>query len=385
MDFWDSMSKHFLEEVIIQDSRDETGKIDACKAILQYQMLHPGASRADMNRLRRKLDRCGAFSRAELSSAADETYSWRDSVEDGSAYGLDPWAFDTPEDYADALHEAKYGWQSMAEDGTEFSLDPDEFETEEDYMAALEEAREAWREEAEDGSDAGVDPWDYDSPEEYQDALEEARYGWRYTCEDGTDVGVDTEDYETEEAYNAALEQARYGWREQASDGSDFGLDPDDYETEKEYQEDLKRAREAWLQEVARDKLFPEDYATPSAYQAALELAQRMRGPINRSDYPNERSFEAAEEYQALLEWHSLDKYDRKKLTRCEMILGCPDCLAGRYFNSDGYVLLTQAVKEHFNLPCSFPDEDDYPKTNLEDALIRIARRNASLAVEVWH
>ncbi|MCD8237764.1 MAG: hypothetical protein LUC92_00260, partial [Clostridiales bacterium] len=67
---------------------------------------------------------------------------WRDEVEDGSEYGLDPDDFDTEEEYEEALEEAQNEWRNNVSDGLEYGLDPDDYDTEEEYYEAVEEAED---------------------------------------------------------------------------------------------------------------------------------------------------------------------------------------------------------------------------------------------------
>jgi len=93
---------------------------------------------------------------------------WRDQCEDGSAYGIYPEQFDSADDYEDALKEAKqrlteeqtidqnpitekketnahrgnqYRWRLHCEDGAPYGLSPEDYETADDYAEALEEAK----------------------------------------------------------------------------------------------------------------------------------------------------------------------------------------------------------------------------------------------------
>lgn len=93
---------------------------------------------------------------------------WRDQCEDGSAYGVYPEQFDSADDYEDALEEAKrrfaeeqtidqnpiaerketnahrgnqYRWRLHCEDGAPYGLSPEDYETADDYAEALDEAK----------------------------------------------------------------------------------------------------------------------------------------------------------------------------------------------------------------------------------------------------
>lgn len=68
-------------------------------------------------------------------------YSWRESLEDGSDYGIDPEDYDDVVEYIDALEEAKYEWRIDYLDCTDYDINPFDYETEEEYLEALEDAK----------------------------------------------------------------------------------------------------------------------------------------------------------------------------------------------------------------------------------------------------
>lgn len=67
---------------------------------------------------------------------------WRDTCEDGSWYGIDPWDYKSEDKYNEALEYARYGWRDVCEDGSDVGINPYEFDTEEEYEEALNEDRE---------------------------------------------------------------------------------------------------------------------------------------------------------------------------------------------------------------------------------------------------
>lgn len=282
---------------------------------------------------------------SDFPSLTSVFHSWRDDCIDGSEYGIDPEDYDTEEEYEEAIEEAKYAWRETCEDGLMYHVYPEDYETEDEYNEALQSAKYAWRDTCEDGFELGVDPEDYETEEEYEEALDEARIAWRNTCEDGSDVGIYPEDYDTEEEYEEALEAARL-------EASCVGVESSDMDDEDLTIDD----------EDDDDEIVPkeEDYPNRRTYQAALELATMDGFP---EIYTDEES--------------------KKRRAICEKILHGSE-LPFKYLTYDSGFLLTQAAKEHFDLPCTFPDEDDCPKTWLEELLRRVARRDARLAVEVW-
>lgn len=70
---------------------------------------------------------------------------WRDNVEDGTEYLLDPDDYDNEDEYLEALEEAKYGWRDQAIEGLEFGIPAEAYETEDEYYDAVEAAQNAWR------------------------------------------------------------------------------------------------------------------------------------------------------------------------------------------------------------------------------------------------
>ena len=133
-------------------------------------------------------------------------YSWRDEVENGSDYYIDPQDYETKEDYEEALEKAKYGWRENVEEDYDAGVCPEDYETEDEYNEALEEAKYGWRDYAEDGFDECVFPEDYETEEEYEEALEEARANGIYadTFETDTADDVKEDDYPNKRRYKAA-------------------------------------------------------------------------------------------------------------------------------------------------------------------------------------
>lgn len=284
---------------------------------------------------------------ASSSPASDDwffspDYSWRDTCEDSIEYGLNPDDFETEEEYNDALEDAKYGWRDTCESGIEYSLDPCDFETEDEYNEALEEAKYAWRDICEDGSEYDLDPGDFETEDEYNEALEEAKYAWRDTCEDGSEYDLDPDDFETAEEYNEALSAAKE-------------------ESEEDEEEDSRPFVFFAPQQTVSDKdPRPEDYPDVRRYRAACELADELRYGRNSDE-------------------------SRRKQACCRFILENADTLvAARYLDVQGGFLYAQAVKDHFTLPISLPDEETERELEFPLIIRKIAKRNIALSFEVW-
>lgn len=271
----------------------------------------------------------------DLDVDPDTGLSWRDFCEDGSQYGLSPYAFETEFDYKKALHHAKYGWRDTCEDNLGTDIDPEDYETE----------------------------------DEYNEALHEAKYGWRDTCECGLEYGVDPDDYETEDEYNVALHEAKYGWRDICESGLEYGVDPDDYETEDEYVEALNAVK-----------------SIISSTSPIDETEEDEPARIDPKDYPNKRRYQAACTLADLKLYGCSSDYDKQQRTQCEFILErSDDLLAANYLVCEYGFLYSQAIKDHFPLPCSLPDEDESRQIELPAILGKIAKRDIQLSFEIWN
>ena len=71
----------------------------------------------------------------------DGDYSWRETLEDGSDYGICPEDYDNVEAYLDDLDEAKYEWRIDYLHCTDYNINPFDYETEEEYLEAVAEAK----------------------------------------------------------------------------------------------------------------------------------------------------------------------------------------------------------------------------------------------------
>ena len=96
---------------------------------------------------------------------------WRDYCEDGSAYGIDPKSFDSPDDYCEALAKAKD--ELLAE---EFSSEKDGNSVAKgDNETPINMSRGMWRKSCSDGTPYGLKPEDFNSADDYEEAIEEAK------------------------------------------------------------------------------------------------------------------------------------------------------------------------------------------------------------------
>ncbi len=273
-------------------------------------------------------------------------------------------------------------WRYTCEDGTEYGVIPEAYDTEEEYLEALEEAKYAWRDSCEDGSDYGIYPNNYETEAEYIEALENAKYSWRDTCEDGDEYGINPDDYETEAEYIEALEEAKYEWRDTCEDGSIYGIDPDDYETEEEYTEALDEAKE----EAGQNDDSDDDVTVYLTFEDDddEDEDEKEENKVKRSDYPNERMYRAA--YDLEEERINYGKVEDSEWSRrLKFILEKSDeIIAAKYLSADGEFLYSQAIKDHFELPVTIPDEDEKREFELGEILKKITRKDIDLAIRVW-
>lgn len=181
--------------------------------------------------------------------------SWRDFCEDGSDYDIDPEDYDTEEEYMEALEEAKEeytekhnfddyrivgiyiesddeddeDWRDDCEDGSDYDIDPYDFDTEEEYIQALDAAKaerniepplSVFIEKLFEG--INIDPYPAKSNSN----------NWRYNCTEDNEFGLDPEDYDTEEEYEDALQDEieYYDDNDDNDDDYDGEDDYDDYD-----------------------------------------------------------------------------------------------------------------------------------------------------------
>lgn len=189
---------------------------------------------------------------------------------------------------------------------------------------------------------------------------------WKDFCEAGDEYDVDPEDYDSEEEYEEALTEAKYSWRDECEDSTEDEIDSDDYDSDEEYDESEKNAGIALSFSVscpALDKL----------------------NAIKREDYPNERRYQAA--YTLANEFHTYsdEERERKEKERCWFIVEDADhILAANYFSYKYGFLYAQAIKDHFKLPCSLPEEEETREMEFAEIMVKIARYDIPLSLEIW-
>ena len=162
-------------------------------------------------------------------------------------------------------------------------------------------------------------------------------------------------------------------WRDDCEDGSEYGLDPEDYDTEEEYEEALLEAQD--------DAMPPEDISQLSEECQVLDGQDELK----ESDFPNKRRYIAAYTLANEYFYYSDKKRKEKEKACCRFILENADKItAANYLSNECGFLYAQAIKDHFSLPVSLPDEDECREYELEEALCKIAKRDITLSFKVW-
>lgn len=160
-------------------------------------------------------------------------------------------------------------------------------------------------------------------------------------------------------------------WRLFCEDGSDVGIYPEDYDSEEEYEEALSAAR------------VPQ----PITITVHIEMpGMEALNAIDPADYPNKRKYDAAYhlcDVQQGTAYIPEESSAEAEIERCQFILNS-NTLAAQYLTVFNGFLYAQAVKDHFSLPISIPDEDDSIKTYFDDLIMEVAEEDPGLAVEIW-
>lgn len=94
---------------------------------------------------------------------------WRDHCEDGSAYGIDPNDYSSPDDYNEALTLAK---SKDTLEKADTLMEPEPIKEGPETKPQL---KNLWRKYCSDGSAYGINPENYTSADDYEDAVEDAK------------------------------------------------------------------------------------------------------------------------------------------------------------------------------------------------------------------
>lgn len=168
-------------------------------------------------------------------------------------------------------------------------------------------------------------------------------------------------------------------WRDLCEDGSEYGIDPEDYKTEEEYEEAISEAAEN-----AEGEENVENTGIILGLSVNCPALDKLDA-IKREDYLNQRRFDAAYTLANEFRIYADEERKQKEDARCRFILECADnVLAANYLSNEEGFLYAQAIKEHFTLPCSLPDEDAKREMEFPEILIKIARYDIQLSFEIW-
>ena len=82
---------------------------------------------------------------------------------------------------------------------------------------------------------------------------------------------------------------------------------------------------------------------------------------------------------------YSDEKHEKKEKERCRFILEDADhILAANYFSYNYGFLYAQAIKDHFKLPCSLPEEEEAREMEFVEIMVKVARYDVPLSLEIW-
>ena len=178
---------------------------------------------------------------------------------------------------------------------------------------------------------------------------------WRDFCEDGSEFGIDPYDYDTEEEYEEALQEADFAAQRDYWDSLEYEADPGTLGEEEGYGQEYG---EDWDDEED-DYDDEQDGMYPGYYEEGYEGA----GTINITV-----TFSVEDEMQK----------KREEFCRQEHLI------AARYLTLEGNFLFAQAIKDHFPVPCTLPEETTKREIRLDEILRKIARYDADLSIRIW-
>ncbi len=192
---------------------------------------------------------------------------------------------------------------------------------------------------------------------------------WRIDCEDGSAFNLDPDDFDTLDEYEEALEEARLSvdWRITCEDGSAYDLDPEDFDTLEEYEEALREA-ESFIIVADIDTPIKRNFDKSSSSSTSTDFIR---------DRKNSAKAELREAKK--------DNYwgEKEDIERCSFI-ATSNTIASSYLTTNGIYLYSQAIKDHFDLPFSIPDEIDCVQTHFETLLQDLAEDNPKNAIKIW-
>ncbi len=186
---------------------------------------------------------------------------------------------------------------------------------------------------------------------------------------------------------------------------SDLGFDWDDYdEDEPDYtkerllncgydETDLDEMGYEFMDEfdceVLADEAEEKELSCIAPVSVSLEFESDDEdefSKIKREDYPDQRSYDAALHlYNVTHDTVGIYTEEQRafETEKCEFILNS-DTLAAKYLTYDSGFILTQAIKDNFELPIDVPYEDNNRITFFDDLLTDVAEEDAVLAADIW-
>ena len=234
---------------------------------------------------------------------------------------LDPWQdfsehvnvidYDQYEEYEQALEvyqeDIKDTWKTLYDPEDQFITNPHDFTSEMDYLKAL---KEAWKDEHDYYDEfPSVSPNDYDTPKEYQEAVLEAQQEqlyeeWKEDYDPEDNFFTDPSDFTSKMDYLNALKKE---WKKSYDRWDEFPyIDPDDFIYASDYQEAVEEAQKHISFTEDYPNFFflidPYDYPTQQAYLDALYLEAKNRcekyhlfHDLQREDFKTSEAFENAQ------------------------------------------------------------------------------------------
>ena len=241
--------------------------------------------------------------------------------------------------------------------------------------------KDKWREKRHsDAINYGLDPKDYKTEKDFDEAIEDIQYEsdlyFDTDVEDESDI--DDEDYDEEEYEDEDYEDEDY---------EDEDYEDEDYEDEDYEDEDYED--EEYEEEYSEDEY--DDGGQRITIELLLGIAEdeseEDAQEIKEEDYPNRRRYLAA---KALLNdpWilDETDEYGQRKKAACEFILEQADSIiAANYFSHESGFIYAQAIKDHFQLPCALPDEDEWQEMSPDEIFCKLAKRDIPLTLQIWN
>ena len=149
-----------------------------------------------------------------------------------------------------------------------------------------------------------------------------------------------------------------------------MALSDDRYDSDDDYDD---------YDDYEEDEYEEEDYNN-DGFVLGGNYINDISGKINPDDYPNKRRYEAAW-YLELVGDQEEDPF----VSRCHFILEHGDeIVAANYMTMTAGFIYAQAIKDHFELQVTLPDEDEFSEYLLEEIIDKIHQKNVRQALDAW-